>query len=201
MIVLVLRGINSTPVIEIIRSNGDFVIETCEKINVDFIIQKRIEFIVSHGYRHIIKPDIINLMIDRIVNLHISLLPWNRGADPNLWSFLEDTPKGVTLHLVDEGIDTGDIIAQKIVVFENEDEHTLSSTYSILQHEIINLFKETWNIIKLGKFLKIKQPHGGSFHRLHDKKSYEHLLTKGWDTLIKDIKGAAKDDADKKFQY
>ena len=50
---------------------------------------------------------------DRVVNLHIAYLPYNRGADPNLWSVLEDTPAGVSIHYVDEGVDTGDIIAQR----------------------------------------------------------------------------------------
>jgi len=37
------------------------------------------------------------------------------AADPNVWSFIEKTPKGVSIHYLDAGIDTGDIIAQKLV--------------------------------------------------------------------------------------
>ncbi|MCL0081308.1 hypothetical protein M1N64_03665 [Peptococcaceae bacterium] len=44
----------------------------------------------------------------RAINLHISFLPWNRGADPNFWSFIENAPVGVSIHYLDEGIDTGD---------------------------------------------------------------------------------------------
>ena len=65
--------------------------------------------------------------------MHISLLPWNRGYHPNIWSFLEDTPKGVTIHYINEGIDTGDIIVQKEIVID-EDKETLKSSYEIL-HE------------------------------------------------------------------
>ena len=60
-----------------------------------------------------------------------------------MWSFLEDTPKGVTIHYIDEGIDTGDIIVQK-EVFIDEDKETLKSSYEILNKEIQALFKENW---------------------------------------------------------
>lgn len=49
------------------------------------------------------------------MNLHISYLPWNKGADPNFWSCIDGTPAGVTLHHIDAGVDTGDIIAQALM--------------------------------------------------------------------------------------
>ena len=61
----------------------------------------------------------------------MSYLPWNRGADPNFWSILEDTPKGVTIHIMDESIDTGDILYQK-------DPLEFNSQNELINH--INLF-------------------------------------------------------------
>jgi len=72
---------------------------------------------------------------NRAINLHPSLLPWNRGAHSNFWSFLEDTPKGVTIHIIDEGIDTGDILLQKKIKFDQSKE-TLRSSYGRLQQEL-----------------------------------------------------------------
>ena len=92
-----------------------FVIES--RINEKYLADNNIEMIISYGYRHIIKKSIIEYVKGNIINLHISYLPWNRGADPNLWSFLENSPKGVTIHYIDEGIDTGDIITQKKIRF------------------------------------------------------------------------------------
>ncbi len=40
-------------------------------------------------------------------------LPFNRGAHPNFWSFMEKTPSGVTMHEINSGIDKGKIIVQK----------------------------------------------------------------------------------------
>lgn len=48
------------------------------------------------------------------LNLHPSLLPSHRGSDPLFWAFRHCDPEtGVTVHLVDEGLDTGDIVIQR----------------------------------------------------------------------------------------
>jgi methionyl-tRNA formyltransferase len=116
-------------------------------------------------------------------------LPWNKGADPNLWSFLENTPKGVTIHYLDEGIDTGDILAQKEVQMRDDD--TLKTSYERLSTEIEQLFEFVWPKIKNGQLKAIPQPKGGSFHRLRDKKAFEHLLTNEWDTQVANLIGKA----------
>ena len=64
------------------------------------------DFVISFGYRHILKKTIIQSSLAPIINLHISYLPYNRGAHPNFWSFFDNTPKGVSIHLMDEGINT-----------------------------------------------------------------------------------------------
>lgn len=112
-----------------------------------------IDFIISYGYRHIIKRALIEHFGDRAINLHCSLLPWNRGSDPNVWSFLEDTPKGVTIHCIDEGIDTGKIIAQREVQFDSFE--TLHSTYEKLSLAIEKLLMEKWYEICSGTVIPI----------------------------------------------
>ncbi|SDN44488.1 methionyl-tRNA formyltransferase [Desulfonauticus submarinus] len=188
---VLLLGPNNLQITSTILNSGCKVIEYSDKIDISFLIENKVNFIVSYRYRHIIKPSVLEFLKGNAINLHISLLPWNRGADPNLWSFLEDTPKGVTIHYIDEGIDTGDIIAQKEIFF-NEEQETLATTYNKLNYEIISLFKENWPFILEGKVERKKQPPGGSFHKLLDKKKYEYLLReKGWNTLVKDLKGKA----------
>lgn len=172
-----------------LTSFGDYVIHTEEKIYNSSELLKKVDFIISYGYRHIITKDIIEQFKNKIINLHISLLPWNRGSDPNLWSFLENTPKGVTIHYIDNGIDTGDILAQKQVEMKNED--TLKTSYEHLSTEIEQLFKIVWPEIREGKLKAIPQLKAGSYHRLRDKKAFEHLLTDGWDTPVANLNGKA----------
>jgi methionyl-tRNA formyltransferase len=175
-------GTSDSPLVEYLKSVGDEVIATMDVIDVEFLNAHSPDFIVSYGYRHIIKKDVLDRYTDRAINLHIAYLPWNRGADPNFWSFVEDTPKGVTIHYLDEGIDTGDIIAQRKVAFSETD--TLRTSYNRLQQEIQSLFKEHWADIRTGKCNREKQKGNGTHHRLKDKERLSHLLTNGWDTPI-----------------
>ena len=145
-----------------------------ELINID-----NYDLIISYGYRHIIKKEILKKIHCPIINLHISYLPWNRGAHPNFWSFYEDTPAGVTIHLIDEDIDTGNILFQKIVNFENN-EITFKKTYQRLKKEIEKLFIDNIDLIIQNKFSTFKQVGIGSFH----KKSDLPKNFKGWDSNI-----------------
>lgn len=171
--------------IQFLRMNGEEVHHTEQRI--DHHVLNHVDFIVSYGYRHIIQKDVVHRFKHRAINLHISYLPWNRGADPNLWSFLEDTPKGVSIHYLDEGIDTGDIIIQKKVEYEEDD--TLRSTYNRLSHAIEELFMEHWVDIKNGQLSPKPQKQEGTYHTLADRKKVEHLLIHGWDTPVKCLVG------------
>ena len=115
-------GIKPSPLKSILEKNNCKVIERTDPIDLEFFNSSKVDFAVSYRFRHIVRKPIIEHLRGNIINLHISLLPWNRGADPNLWSFLENTPKGITIHYIDDGIDTGDIIAQKELFFDENKE-------------------------------------------------------------------------------
>ena len=100
-------GEKINPVYKWLINNKEEVINKTEKISLEFVKKEKFEFIISYGYRHIISINIIRFMGNKIINLHVSFLPYNRGADPNFWSFIEKSPKGVSIHLIDKGIDTG----------------------------------------------------------------------------------------------
>jgi len=175
-------GYPENPVHLFLKTKGT-VFQTQEKIDFDI---DQFDWIISYGYSHIIKQDIINQTKNPIINLHISYLPFNRGADPNFWSWLENTPKGVTIHQIDQGIDTGDIFIQKEVNFkENE---TLSSSYEVLKKEIENLFIESFDNIIQGIIFPKKQNGEGTFHLKKDLNKYTHLFTQGWNTPVNQIK-------------
>lgn len=168
-------------------------------INIEFLKKIKPNLIISYNYRFIIKHEIINYMENNIINLHISLLPWNRGAHPNMWSFLEDTPKGVTIHIIDEGIDTGPILVQKKVYIEESTE-TLKSSYERLHGEIQKLFKINWNDIKNKKLRPINQNSKGSFHYKNDFKRIECLLNdRGWNINIMEFKNKYKSLSEEKM--
>jgi methionyl-tRNA formyltransferase len=122
---------------------------------------------LSVMFDYILRAEFLALFAKGVINLHPSLLPFNRGQYPNVWSIVEGTPAGATIHYIDEGIDTGDIIAQREVVVEPID--TGGSLYAKLEACCVELFRATWPMIKRGTAPKIPQsPQAGSVHRTRD---------------------------------
>jgi len=113
--------------------------------------------------------------------LHISYLPFNRGAHPNFWSHYEGTPSGVTIHLIDEGIDTGPILFQKYISFSSE-EKTFNDRYRRLKFEIEELFIENFENLLTNKWILNKQVGKGTYHKSTDLP--KDFL--GWDSIIDD---------------
>ena len=98
------------------------------------------------GFMRIISPYFIKKYRNRILNIHPALLPAYPGLDAQKQA-LEYGAKysGCTVHLVDEGVDSGPILLQAIVkVNENDDEETLSKRILSKEHkiypEVVNLF-------------------------------------------------------------
>jgi len=78
-----------------------------------------VELVVLAGYMHLLTPPFLRRFPDRVINVHPSLLPSFPGVHPvddALAAGVEVT--GVTVHFVDEGIDTGPVIAQEEVPLE-----------------------------------------------------------------------------------
>lgn len=171
-------------------AQGDTVLRWEDKLESESPLLTDVDWIISYGYRYLLKADLLERFERRAINLHISLLPWNRGADPNLWSFLENTPKGVTIHRIDPGIDSGEIFAQKELFFV-EQEETLASSYKKLAETIEELFRQSWPKIAAGIMQSYPQEKGGSLHRLKDKAQFDVLLSQGWETPVENLVGKA----------
>ncbi len=125
-------------------------------------------------FDYILTKEFLSLFPHGVVNLHPSLLPYNRGQYPNVWSIIEGTPSGVTLHYIDEGIDTGDIIAQKAVPVEPVD--TGKTLYKKLEDASVAIFQEMWPLIKAGQAPRVAQMvGGGTYHRTRDVEKIDYI--------------------------
>lgn len=138
--------------------NTEGVVNTIQSLDADIGVS------IMFGY--ILRPAILSVFSQGVTNLHPSYLPYNRGAYPNVWSIIEQTPAGVTLHYIDPGVDTGDIIEQTQVDIEPID--TGATLYSKLENAAFELFTTQWPYIVAGTINRIRQPHGGTSHRVHD---------------------------------
>jgi methionyl-tRNA formyltransferase len=189
--VLFLGG-NTKGISNWLEAQGEEVLYTEEKVDIQLVKGYNPDIIVSYNYRHILKKDILGIPEKGAINLHISYLPWNRGTHPNIWSFIEDTPKGVTIHYIDEGVDTGDILLQKEVLIEEENE-TLKTSYDMLHKVIQELFKSNWEKLRIGAIKSTPQPREGSLHYKKDSRAFEAVIKEtGWNMPIKRFKKRLK---------
>lgn len=166
---------NETKLINFLEMLGCEVSHSAK--NLDF--KTNFDLIISFGYRYLISEETLSKLACPIVNLHMSYLPWNRGAHPNFWSFWDNTPSGVTIHEMDEGLDTGPIIYQKMLNFDSSNE-TFSSTYFTLKGELEKLFIENVNEILNLTYKTYNQRGKGSAHKSNELP----LDFTGWDSNI-----------------
>ncbi len=127
------------------------------------------DLFVVVAYGQILPKPILKIPKYGAVNLHASLLPKYRGASPIAWAIINgEKVTGVTTILMDEGMDTGDILLQKEVEIMDED---TSETLSCRLAEIgSQLLKETIKRLKDGSIRPTPQDH--------TKASYAPMLKK-----------------------
>lgn len=138
-----------------------------------------LDLVVLFGYRHILPKSLLNVATARMINLHISYLPYNRGAHPGFWCFYDGTPCGVTIHEVDEGLDTGPVLVQQLVDIDPWTA-TFDEAYWRLRSSIETLFFDLLPSVEDGTAQVRRQLGVGSSHRMAQLPS-DFL---GWGSVI-----------------
>jgi len=114
-----------------------------ERIKDEEFIKKlkslNLEFGVVVAYGKFLPKEILTTAEHGFINLHASLLPKYRGAAPIQWALIKgEKITGVTTMLIDEGLDTGDVLLQKEVQIEDdENTQSLSEKLSLIGAELI----------------------------------------------------------------
>ena len=138
------------------------------------MIENKIDLVFLLWWPTIVKKDSIDLAKIGFVNLHPSMLPYNRGMHPYYWSIVEDTPAGVSIHFINSKIDEGEIIYQRKI--EKDITMTGQSLYNEAEREIINLFVENYeNIINTDYNLKKQNIEEGTFHLKKELDKHSHI--------------------------
>jgi phosphoribosylglycinamide formyltransferase 1 len=95
-----------------------------------------VELVVLAGYMHLLTEPFLRRFPERIVNVHPSLLPSFPGAHPIRDALAAGAdPTGVTVHYVDEGLDTGPVLAQERVALEPR--ATLEERIHAVEHRLL----------------------------------------------------------------
>jgi methionyl-tRNA formyltransferase len=89
---------------EVANHNDAHCVSILEEIQPELIVL---------GDTRIIKPPIINLPPFGVVNVHPGYLPLVRGNNPYVWAILHNLPQGVSVHFIDEEIDTGPVLVRR----------------------------------------------------------------------------------------
>lgn len=144
---------------------------------------KDVDYIISLCYNHIIREPYLSKFKDKMINIHSSVLPWNRGAYPNFWSWFDGTPKGASIHRIEKKLDGGALLAQNIIR-DWPINSTLRTTYdTLLSHSII-LFAACWVRIRNELIVPETLTETGSFHTVAETEKWLATLPYGWDTPV-----------------
>ena len=97
-----------------------------------------VELIVLAGFMKLFQPPFVQKYRNRIINVHPTLLPAFPGAHPVADTLAYGVKiAGVTVHFVDEDVDSGPIIAQSAVpVFDTDDDESLHNRIQVEEHKL-----------------------------------------------------------------
>jgi methionyl-tRNA formyltransferase len=114
------------------------------------------DIIFTIYYDQILEQEVIDIPTRHCINLHFGLSEEYRGCFPTTWVLINgEKETGITLHIIDENIDSGNIIAQEKVSID--DFYTGESLYNELTLSGFELFVEYFDKIKDGNFETRKQ--------------------------------------------
>ena len=120
--------------------------------------------LVSVFYDKILKPRVLEIPSLAAANVHFGLLPYNRGSMPIPWAIIDGNDPGVTMHHMDPGVDTGDIIAQMAV--PAGDHETAKDIYGRCTAAGLYLFERYIPLLLQSSAPRRCQPTvGGSYYR------------------------------------
>ncbi len=124
-------------------------VELSENINgEDFIYKMQqydAELFVSMSFNQIFRAKMINLPKYKTINCHAGKLPFYRGRNILNWALINDEKEfGITVHYLDEGIDTGDIILQETYPITDEDDYS-----TLLERAYVGCADVLYRAIKL----------------------------------------------------
>ena len=105
---------------------------------VELLQNAGVEWVVLAGYMRMIKPPLLEAFPRRIINIHPSLLPAFPGLEAWRQALAIGVPEtGCTVHYVDAGMDTGEIIAQsRVPVLPGDTAETLHARIQVAEHAL-----------------------------------------------------------------
>lgn len=115
-----------------------------------------ITHLICYSYSMLLREDLLKLVAFNAVNVHSALLPRNRGPNPVQWAIIKgEEMTGVTMHYMDKGFDSGDIVAARQVPILFED--TWATLAERIHVAACRLMEETIPQFINGKAVRVQQ--------------------------------------------
>lgn len=125
---IVVRYDNQDPILVELAKKNNIPLEMHPNINsqefMDRMKKYDVDLFVSMSFNQIFRTAMINMPRLKTINCHAGKLPFYRGRNILNWALINDEKEfGITVHYLDEGIDTGDIILQDVYPITDEDDY------------------------------------------------------------------------------
>lgn len=131
-----------------VKVNSDEFYELAQKYGCDLF--------VSMSYNQIFRSRIYNLPPLKTINCHAGKLPLYRGRNIINWALINDEKEfGITVHYVDDGIDTGDIILQRTYPITDQDDY--NTLLEVAYKECPNILYDAIKLIQKGESERVSQ--------------------------------------------
>lgn len=138
-----------------------------EPEGIAMLASLNLDYVIGIHFPYIVPETVLSVPRIGVINLHPAYLPYNRGWHTPTWALLEGTPVGATLHFMDAGLDTGDIIHQKQL--KPSPGETANSLYVRLKQLEFEVFQEAWGSLANKTFIRQKQQSdAGTEHNRKD---------------------------------
>lgn len=170
-----------------LRESSDQYMICTDPITSQFFEAESFDYLICYGYRYMIRRDILDLFPGKAINLHISLLPYSRGSHPVFWSIIDGKPLGVTIHALDDGLDTGNILFQQVTPLCLDKNESFFTLYLKMRNSIELLFEHSWKYLRTSECSGWKQQGLPTFHRSRELEDWLHLMPLKWNTSISDF--------------
>lgn len=136
------------PLLKINNINDQEVIEVLKEYDIDWL------FII--GWSQIAKKEVLETPTNGCIGMHPTLLPVGRGRAAIPWAIIKGLDKtGVTMFKLDDGVDTGDIIAQGVIDIKKDS--TAKDLYKKVDDMHVEIISKYWQDIVNDKILLMKQ--------------------------------------------